>query len=144
MSDKQDRRWLRMRNIWYNMIHRTTNPRNPNYFRYGGRGIVVCDEWHSFQQFFDDMKDSYIEGLSIDRIDNNKNYSKENCRWATRKEQANNRRSNSFFTIDGVTKTFAQWCETSRFKRSTISQRFFAYGWSIEDALKGKKEKQIG
>ena len=140
MADKSDPKWFKMRNIWYNMIHRTTNPNNPNYFRYGARGIVVSDEWHSFDVFYNDMKDSYLVGLSIDRIDNNKGYSKENCRWATKAQQANNRRTSALFTIDGVTKTLSQWCSESSCKPSTIRQRIYAYGWSIKEALTGIKE----
>jgi hypothetical protein len=140
MADKSDVRWFKIRNIWYSMIHRTTNPSNTNYFRYGGRGITVCDEWHSFETFYEDMKDSYLVGLSIDRIDNEKGYSKENCRWATKKEQANNRRSSALYTIDGCTKTLAQWCMESNSKPSTIRQRIYAYGWSIKAALSGVKE----
>jgi hypothetical protein len=140
MADKDHPYWHKIRNIWYGMMHRTTNLEHSSYPAYGGRGITVCNEWHSFQVFFDDMKDSYLVGLSIERIDNDKGYSKDNCRWATRKEQCNNRRSNTWLTIDGVTKTFAQWCAFSKDKPSTIRQRFYAYGWSIKAALSGIKE----
>jgi len=140
MADRNDTRWFKMRNIWYGMIHRTTNPKHKNYIQYGARGIVVCDAWHSFDVFFDDMCDSYLPGLSIDRIDNDAGYSKENCRWTTKMEQANNRRSNKMFTINGLTKTLAQWCKLSSANPSTIRQRLFVYGWPIEAALSGNKE----
>lgn len=133
-----DPNWRRIRNIWYCMIHRTTNPKHSEFFRYGGRGIAICDEWHSFNQFYEDMKDSYLPGLSIDRIDNNQGYSKKNCRWATKKEQANNRRSSRLFTIGGITKTLAQWVNESGLKPSTVRQRLYSYGWSIERALSTK------
>lgn len=140
MADKNDPRWFKIRNIWYGMIHRTTSINHKNYFSYGGRGIFVCDEWHSFDVFYEDMKDSYIVGLSLDRIDNEKGYTKQNCRWATKKEQANNRRSSALFTIDGVTKTLAQWCLGSKDKPSTIRQRLYVYKWSIKAAISGVKE----
>lgn len=137
MADR-DEDWYRMRNIWYNMIHRTKRDDNSWY---GSRGITVCEKWLcSFDAFYEDMKIGYASDLSIDRIDNNKGYYPENCRWATPTDQANNRRTNRFFTIDGVTKTLAQWCKTSEFKPSTIRQRVYVYGWSIEEALSGVKE----
>lgn len=137
MADR-DENWYRMRNIWYNIIYRTKQKDNAWY---GGRGITVCKRWlSSFDSFYSDMKDGYASNLSIDRIDNDKGYSPDNCRWATPTEQANNRRTNKYFTIDGVTKTLAQWCKTSEFKPSTIRQRIYVYGWSIEEALSGVKE----
>jgi hypothetical protein len=137
MADR-DPNWYRIRNIWYSMIHRTTNPKHSEFSRYGSRGIFVCDEWHSFECFYNDMKDGYLPGLSIDRIDNNLGYSKQNCRWATKKEQANNRRSSRLFTIDGITKTLAQWVDDSGLKSSTVRQRLYTYGWPIERALSTK------
>ena len=81
------------------------------------------------------MAKGYLLGLEIERIDNNKGYLPENCRWATVKEQANNRRTNTFFTIDGSTKTLAHWCETVSVKPSTVRQRLYVYKWSVKKAL---------
>ena len=134
MADR-DTNWYKIRNIWYGMLHRTTNPKHTEYSRYGARGITVCDRWHSFENFYEDMKCGYLSGLSIERIDNDKGYSLENCRWSTKKEQANNRRTSKLFTIDGITKTLAQWIEQSGVKPSTVKQRIYGYGWPIEKAL---------
>lgn len=128
-----------LRNIWYGIIHRTTNPKHAHYKKYGGRGITVCDRWHSFDNFYADMHETYLVGLSIDRINNDSGYSPENCRWATNKEQSNNRRSSKFICIDGVVKTLAEWIEEYGAKSSTVRQRLYVYGWSITESLTGKR-----
>lgn len=128
----------RLRNIWYGIVHRTTNPKHGAFPNYGGRGVTLCDEWHSLDKFISDMGDAYTYGLTIGRIDNATGYSKENCRWETAKEQANNRRSSRVFTLDGMTKTLAQWIEHYGLKSSTVRQRLYTYSWGIERSLDRK------
>lgn len=80
--------------VWENMLTRCTNPNNHGYKNYGGRGIKVCDRWKKFTNFYADMNETYVEGLQLDRIDNNnKGYSSTNCRWVTRSQNSKNRRN---------------------------------------------------
>lgn len=118
--------------VWDAMVQRCTNTNHKNYHHYGGRGIDVCDRWLKFELFYEDMGDA--NGLSLDRIDNNKGYSKINCRWATKKMQSNNMRTNATLTIDGVTKTRYEWSEISGIPNENIRYRIRA-GWDVKDAV---------
>jgi len=116
------------------MLRRCYKKTDKRYGRYGGRGITVCDRWReSYLNFFDDMGDA-PDKKSIDRIDNNKGYYKENCRWATRKEQFRNRSTNKFITAFGKKQTHSEWAKERKIGRSTLEWRIYN-GWSPEDAL---------
>ena len=114
--------------VWYGMIDRCYNPSNPNYSNYGARGIKVCDRWLDKALFWEDMKDGYSTTLSLERVDNNGDYELSNCRWATKREQALNRRSNRLITYKGITKHLSVWSEITGIKRTTISERLKKVG----------------
>ena len=97
--------------------------------------FVIVTSGNHLIYIYEDMASSWKQGLTLDRIDNDGNYSKENCRWADRKTQNNNTRRNRYITINGVTKTLSEWCEHSSLKSSTIRQRYYVYKWSIEKSL---------
>jgi len=120
---------------------RCYNIKDKRYKDYGGRGITVCDEWrNSFEQFAKDMGEPPTKKHSIDRIDNNKGYSKENCRWATPKQQANNTRLTTFITYKNETKSLSEWTKISKLRKGTIITRL-RRGWTIEKALFTKIDK---
>lgn len=98
---------------WKTMMHRCYNPKREKYKDYGGRGITVCNEWHDPNTFINwSYTHGYQTGLQIDRIDNGRGYSPDNCRWVTAKENSRNRRNTVFLTINGETKSVAEWTET--------------------------------
>ena len=112
-------------NTWGSMMTRCYNKNAANYYLYGGRGIKVCDEWKDPEKFEKwAIENGFKKGLSIDRIDVDGDYEPSNCRWATRKEQANNRRDTIYVTIDGITKTLSWWAEFSGINRTTIGRRY--------------------
>lgn len=133
---------------WVEIKLRCCNPRNQAYKNYGGRGIKVCDRWlHSFENFLADMGERPSKEYSIDRIDVNGDYCPKNCRWATRKEQCNNRRSNINITYNCKTQTLMQWCEelglSYKNARSAIRKRGRSLEYIIENNIcKTKNLKQ--
>lgn len=134
----------RFYSIWCNMRKRCNDPHIVAYTNYGARGITVCDSWkNSFENFRDDMYKSYQEHVdkfgekntSIDRIDVDGDYCKENCRWATAKEQAVNRSNNHLITFDGKTLTIAQWATVTHINPKKLWGRIVKLKWPVERAL---------
>lgn len=120
---------------WNAMRSRCNNPWNPNFARYGARGIRVCERWQSdFTAFLQDMGRCPSGQHSIERIDNDGDYAPENCRWATPKEQARNRRSSRLLSYRGATRTAAEWAEVIGITQGTLHARL-KEGWSVERAL---------
>jgi len=113
-----------------NIKTRCENMNVPFYKNYGWRWIKIL--WENYKEFYKDMWDSYKEWLTIDRINNNWNYCKENCRWATKKEQSNNTRRNRYIKYNWETMTLSQWGVKLWIKSSTLRQRFYVYKWNIE------------
>lgn len=122
--------------VWASMIRRCKREE-----RYAGRGISVCDRWKSFENFYQDMEDEYKDGLSLDRIDNNGNYYKANCRWTDAQTQARNRRSNRIITVNGEKMSLAEACEAAKLDQGLVWMRLYSYGWSVQDAL-GKRPNE--
>ena len=122
--------------IWKAMKKRCTNVNSSDYKYYGGKGVSVCPEWSdSFTAFRDwSENNGYRNGLTIDRIDNDKGYEPCNCRWVDMKSQCNNRSTNKYYTLDGVTHTISEWARISNIKYSTLYMRLLN-GMPIGEAI---------
>jgi len=120
--------------VWWAMWQRTGDVNHPSYDQYGGRGVSVCAEWGDFACFFADMGPRPSSAHSLDRIDNNAGYCRENCRWATKVEQANNMRSNRFLEYGGQRMTVASWTRYLGWPKYTLISRL-KLGWTPERAL---------
>lgn len=128
--------------IWNAMMSRCYNSNSKSYCNYGQRGIAVCEAWHDPSVFVEWSKRSgYKEGLTIDRIDVNGNYSPENCRWIPRSEQMSNMSTNHLVEFGGKTQTIAQWSRETGIKPTTIMMRLNKYHWSAEKTLTTKVNK---
>lgn len=122
----------RVYGIWTSMRHRC-KVGNSESQHYGDRGIIVCERWKSFVHFYEDMGDP-PSGTSLDRIDNNAEYSIQNCRWATRTQQGRNTRRNVLISAFGVTKCVTEWSEDTGIPRQCLYTRI-RNGWHPEDAV---------
>lgn len=120
---------------WASMLMRCNNPNNSDYSYYGGRGIRVCERWVSFENFLEDMGLRPTIGHSLDRINNELGYSKENCRWATKREQSNNTRRTKKLEWNGVIKPIQEWAEIVGIKASVLQQRISRRNWTVDRAL---------
>lgn len=133
------------------MKYRCYSPNYKGYKNYGGRGITVCDQWlnpdrvnvawrcnptKGFLAFKEwALANGYKSNLTLDRIDNSKGYSPDNCRWVTPKTQNNNRRSNLLITYKGQVKTLHQWCDELNLSYTKVHQRLYRLHWSVSEAL---------
>jgi hypothetical protein len=126
-------RHSRTYNIWHGMLQRCDNAKAPNYYLYGGRGISVCDKWRSFKNFFEDMGEA-PRGFTLNRIDNNGNYTPGNCNWIDRRNQQRDTRLNHWLIYNGEMRCLIEWAEISGLGEVVLTNRI-QRGWSIEDAL---------
>jgi hypothetical protein len=132
-------KWTKEYRCWVFAKHRCFNTNSKVYDLYGGRGIKMCSEWaNDFECFLCDVGHAPSDKHELDRIDTNGNYEPNNCRWATRKEQMRNIRTNHLLSMGNKTKTIAEWSEITGINSSTLYSRKH-YGWNDEECLKGKK-----
>lgn len=127
---------------WFNMKNRCYNPKVNRYLQYGGRGITVCDEWkNSFIKFYEDMGD-VPDNSSLERIDVNGNYCKENCRWATNRDQSRNKTNNVFFEYMGKKMIMSDWAEYFFIDQKLFSLRR-RQGWEFEEIIGMKARDNV-
>lgn len=123
----------RIYRIWTAMKRRCSNPNYHEYYLYGGRGITYCDEWEEFEPFYEwAMASGYSDKLTLDRIDNDGNYTPSNCRWITIKKQCMNRRSNVMIEYEGETKPLKQWANDLDLNYKMLHKRH-KLGWTPEE-----------
>lgn len=132
------KRYTKAYSTWSEMLSRCYNKNKRSYRWYGAIGITVCDRWkNNFENFYLDMGDP-PEGMSIDRIDPKKGYSPENCRWATQKQQTENRTCQKFYEHDGLKLTLPEWSKRLGIKYRTLNSRLKRTGMSFADAINHK------
>lgn len=130
--------YTRVYKIWCEMRYRCDNPKFKQFQDYGGRGIKYCRSWSKFENFYADMGDPPTNDHSIERINNEGNYTPSNCKWATRIEQNNNKRNNRFITIGNKTLTLAQWSREVGVSAKVIDRRL-RLGWPVEKLIQPVK-----
>lgn len=129
--------------IWRGMIDRCYNPNNKKFANYGGRGIRVCDEWRNdYSAFIRDMGRSHGDCKTIERKDYDGDYAPGNCKWASWKEQQNNRNNNHILTFEGQELNITQWAEKLGLKPATLHQRIHR-GWTTDEAILGYRTKTV-
>jgi hypothetical protein len=128
--------YTREHKCWAHMKARCYDKNDIRYYCYGAKGLKVCPEWlHSFEQFMIDMGPLPSPKHSVERIDNDKDYTPSNCKWATYTEQANNKTNNRKLTCQGRSQTLSQWSKETGIHRNTIARRIDVSGWSVDTAL---------
>jgi len=125
----------RIYKCWQDIKKRCDNPKNKSYKNYWWRWITYDIRWEKFELFYEDMKEWYKEHLTIDRKGNDWNYNKDNCRWATKKEQANNKRTCRYITYNWETLNLTQWCKKLNLNENLISDRVNKLWWDEFKAL---------
>lgn len=130
----------RIYNIWQGIKARCFNKNLKGYKNYGGRGVIICNEWlANFMNFYNwSINNGYQDNLTIDRIDNNGNYEPNNCRWVDMKTQQKNRTNNNLITYNGKTLCLIEWERITGIKSNTIRERI-KRGWTIKQALETPK-----
>lgn len=138
LAQKHGLSHTRLHTIWHSMYCRCYYSSTNQYKNYGGKGIKVCEEWKHIDGFINfynwAINNGYNEDLTLDRIDNEKDYCPENCRWATSKFQSNHKTNNKFYTFNGKTQTSKQWCDEYGISQTTLNDRL-KRGWTLEQAL---------
>ena len=124
--------------IWCHMKQRCFNPKTESYPLYGGRGITISSRWMDFENFLEDMGECPPKH-SIDRIDVNGDYERANCRWATNRQQASNRRSTLLLEFNGQRMNHQEWAEKLGFKYGTIIKKRLKWGWSVAETVSTRK-----
>lgn len=134
----------KLHSTWMAMRSRCNNPNDIAYKYYGGKGVKVCERWNTFEYFWEDMKDDFVDGLELDRIDVNGDYCKENCRWATHELQVINRgiQCNNTSGRTGVRmpKNMDKWVATIQFRREVVHLGSFS---SFEEAVKAREAAEL-
>lgn len=122
--------------VFTGMLQRCNNKKHKNYKDYGARGISVCKDWLTFESFYKwSMENGYRENITLDRVDNNGNYSPSNCKWVTMAQQSLNKRSSFYITFNGKTQTLKEWCNELNIPYPQIYTRIAVKGWTCERAF---------
>lgn len=130
--------------VWNMMKQRCSLPSNRYYEYYGGRGIKVCERWHAFENFYADVGEPPFPRATLDRKDNNKDYGPDNVKWATYREQQRNSSKTVVYDFEGEKLILTDITKRLRLNHSTIANRIYGYGMTLEDALSGKSPASLG
>lgn len=140
LNKKHGEKHTKLYGVWCGIRARCNNPNNKEYQRYGGRGIKCCEEWSDFVFFREwAYANGYSDGLTIDRIDNEKGYCPENCKWSNYYEQANNTSTNVFVEYNGETHTMSEWAKLLNLNYKRLHRAFRQYKYSFEKAVEYAK-----